>query len=316
LQHNASTIYNNIFNKPDKNRIANLRYNLSNANIGLFSGSNEPDNAKSVLFNEFVENNPNTVRLKKDFINTKDTLLGDKKIPISNIHNFYGIEDGKFKVGNIGEFDDNTTIVPIRSKDILIDSLSYNPKTKSEAVSISRDEISKFRKDREKLNDLFLKEHKESATKKPNPILWDKTFGTDMYASKDSLEKYYPKEYSMIDATNKKIMASRNQSNTNAFEYFYKGVKLNQKPINDVIRSGKFLLNSPETDNSTFYSLNNDYVRAKELQDYIKKNKVARPIMVDNGRYRNYILDNKEDKFGRYGSMDYMRDNQNVFYTK
>lgn len=74
------------------------------------------NNISSILTNEFVENKKNTIRRKKDFINTSDTLLGDKKIPLSKISTYYGIEDGKLKVGPLSIFNDSTIVVPNRIK--------------------------------------------------------------------------------------------------------------------------------------------------------------------------------------------------------
>lgn len=75
------------------------------------------DDVSSILTNDFVESkNSNLIRKKEDFINTKDTLLGDRKIPLSKISTFYGIENGKLKVGPLSIFNDTTTVVPNRAK--------------------------------------------------------------------------------------------------------------------------------------------------------------------------------------------------------
>lgn len=87
---------------------------LSNKNVARIKSNTK--NVNSILTNEFVEHNDNTVRLKKDFVDTKDTLLGDRKIPLSKISTFYGIEDGKLKAGPLEIFDDSTTVVPNRAK--------------------------------------------------------------------------------------------------------------------------------------------------------------------------------------------------------
>jgi hypothetical protein len=76
---------------------------------------NSPNN-KSILFNDFIEEKKNTIRKKKDFVNTTDTLLGDKNIPLSKISTFYGIENGKLKAGPLSSFNDTTTISPNRAK--------------------------------------------------------------------------------------------------------------------------------------------------------------------------------------------------------
>lgn len=75
------------------------------------------DDVSSILTNDFVESkNSNLIRKKKNFINTKDTLLGDRKIPLSKISTFYGIENSKLKVGPLSIFNDTTTVVPNRAK--------------------------------------------------------------------------------------------------------------------------------------------------------------------------------------------------------
>lgn len=75
-----------------------------------------PNDKGYVLFNEFIENNNNTIRQAKDFINTTDTLLGDNKIPLSNISLFQGVENGRFKVGPIESFNSDTYVIPVRNQ--------------------------------------------------------------------------------------------------------------------------------------------------------------------------------------------------------
>ena len=72
---------------------------------------------KGVYFSDFVEgDNPNQIRPAREFRKTADTLVTDKHIPLSRISRFYGIEDGKIKVGGIGNFNDSTVVVPVRNK--------------------------------------------------------------------------------------------------------------------------------------------------------------------------------------------------------
>lgn len=126
-----------VFNQDNRlYQLAQYAYNYLKGKFFPFSGSavidlnnknvariqQDDQNIESILANEFVESNKNTYRRKKDFINTTDTLLGDKRIPLSKIRTFYGIENGKLKAGPIDSFNDTTTIVPNRAK--------YTPKFK------------------------------------------------------------------------------------------------------------------------------------------------------------------------------------------
>lgn len=87
---------------------------LSNKNVSRIKGDTK--NVSTILTNDFIEKRHNTVRKKKDFVNTRDTLLGDKRIPLSKISTYYGIENGKLKAGDLSIFNDETIIVPNRTK--------------------------------------------------------------------------------------------------------------------------------------------------------------------------------------------------------
>lgn len=88
--------------------------NLSDKKVSTINKNTK--GVKTILANDFVEKNKNTIRKKKDFINTTDTLLGDKKIPLSRIRTFYGVENGKLKAGDLSTFNDETVVVPNRIK--------------------------------------------------------------------------------------------------------------------------------------------------------------------------------------------------------
>lgn len=95
-----------------------LNLDLSDRNVLVANGPKMP-NAEYILTNEFDERkNRNNIRKAKDFINTNDTLIGDKNIPLSKITKFYGVEDGKLKAGNITDFKENTVVAPNRAKDV------------------------------------------------------------------------------------------------------------------------------------------------------------------------------------------------------
>lgn len=89
---------------------------LSNKNVSRIN--KDTKNVESILTNDFLEKRSNTVRKKKDFVNTTDTLLGDKNIPLHDISTFYGIENGKLKAGDLSIFNDTTTVAPNRTKNV------------------------------------------------------------------------------------------------------------------------------------------------------------------------------------------------------
>ena len=85
---------------------------LTNRNMD-FAKVNETADGQMILGGEFIENANNTVRKAKDWLSATDTY-SDKEYPSKTIQSFYGIEDGKFKVGKASDFESNTEIVPRR----------------------------------------------------------------------------------------------------------------------------------------------------------------------------------------------------------
>lgn len=80
------------------------------------SNVNTKSKVNMVLANEFVETKyKNNIRKAKNFKHTTDTLIGDRRIKLSNINKFYGIENGKLKIDNIDNFSDETTVIPVRN---------------------------------------------------------------------------------------------------------------------------------------------------------------------------------------------------------
>jgi hypothetical protein len=85
---------------------------LTNRNMD-FAKVNQTADGQMILGGEFIENTNNTVRKAKDWLSATDTY-SDKEYPSKTIQSFYGIEDGKFKVGKASDFNSNTEIVPRR----------------------------------------------------------------------------------------------------------------------------------------------------------------------------------------------------------
>ena len=71
-----------------------------------------------IYFSDFVEyENSNHIRPAVRFRHTEDTLLGDKKMPLSHFSRFYGVENGRIKAGRLDQFADSTIVLPVRNRD-------------------------------------------------------------------------------------------------------------------------------------------------------------------------------------------------------
>ena len=78
----------------------------------------ETEGVRGIYFSDFVEKeNSNHIRPAAGFRHTADTLLGDKRMPLSHFSRFYGIEDGRIKAGPLELFADSTVVLPVRNKD-------------------------------------------------------------------------------------------------------------------------------------------------------------------------------------------------------
>lgn len=108
--------------------------NLNDYNVQQVTKDNVSDNTLGILTNDFVEKNDNNEqRLAIDFKNTTDTKLGDHEIPLENISTYYGIEDGKLKVGPLEIFNDSTMVVPNRAKNVgKVKKVLYKPQEQTE----------------------------------------------------------------------------------------------------------------------------------------------------------------------------------------
>ena len=71
---------------------------------------------KGIYFSDFVEvENSNHIRPAAAFRETSDTILTDQRIPLSAVTRFYGVEDGKVRVGRLDQFRDSTVVLPVRN---------------------------------------------------------------------------------------------------------------------------------------------------------------------------------------------------------
>ena len=259
----------NKFNGDD----SGILLNLADKNVSRIMS--HTGDVETILTNDFIENNNNMVRKKKDFINTTDTLLGDKKIPLSKISTFYGIEDGKLKAGPLDIFDDNTVVVPNRAK-YVGKIKEYHPSVPDSKAFL--DAVQKG-----------IVEYNNSKGYEPNwlgKILGETPQATLLHNlrkeednTREGLKRASDRRMDIINNIREKY----SYLNDGALPYVV-------TENNDTIR-GYDLNASPK---ALFANENGDAVfvanprnHVKELNSYLQEHPMY-PVMVDNGRYASY----------------------------
>lgn len=239
------------------------------------------NNVESILGNEFYElRNPNTVRYKKDFINTQDTLLGDRNIPLSKINTFYGIEDGKLKVGDIDVFKDNTIIIPNRSK-------NYGKLSKI------------IVKEPYKIPKLTHKERKKAMEKSRRYVEFVKNniqqkYGIELSTRdiKDPLSiKDKEIQQHVINIRND-FYTGYTENPRDRYSSLY-GVTVNNDTIPIKINATPKVFFGNEQGNSIFVSNLVDQDILYKVNEFLKHNPSI-PIMIDNGRFSHFTLNPTE----------------------
>jgi hypothetical protein len=191
---------------------------ITNKNMD-FARVNEIKDGTVIIGGEFIESSNNTVRKAKDWLRAEDTY-SDKNYPSDKIESFYGVEDGKFKVGKAKDFKSETQLVPRR----------FGAKNISKAV----------------LNGV---------------------------------------EMRLLD--NKGQPIYQNTPNT-----------------------GKFILYSPSTKKAAFIYITNGKRGVEEVNKFLKENKDAQYIHLDNGRYEFYGVNEQgltQQDFKNYYEQDINR---------
>jgi hypothetical protein len=191
---------------------------ITNKNMD-FARVNEIKDGTVIIGGEFIESSNNTVRKAKDWLRAEDTY-SDKNYPSDKIESFYGVEDGKFKVGKAKDFKSETQLVPRR----------FGAKNISKAV----------------LNGV---------------------------------------EMRLLD--NKGQPIYQNTPNT-----------------------GKFILYSPSTKKAAFIYITNGKRGVEEVNKFLKENKDAQYIHLDNGRYEFYGVNEQgltQQDFKNYYEQDLNR---------
>lgn len=244
---------------------------LSQQNVSRITGDSK--NIKTILANDFVESSDDAVRRKKDFVNTADTLLGDRQIPLSNISTFYGIENGKLKAGPIDAFDDTTTIVPNRAKNIG-KIIYYNPATPpTEAYKAAvQDGIREYNNQHGYQPSFQQKLFNGGIPFVTEPLPWGVLSRNVGPAKAAEISEQIGKRYKRLGSGNPGY-AITESGDTIA------GYKFNAQPK---------ALFANESGNAAFVSNLRNPKNLAKLNAFLAKNP-SYPIMVDNGRYGFYL---------------------------
>ena len=232
---------------------------LSNKNVSRINSNTE--GVKTILTNEFVEgDNRNTIRKKRDYVNTQDTLLGDRNIPLSKISTFYGVEDGKLKAGSISQFKDETVIVPNRAKNI----------GKIKKIIFNEDKY------KERLEELLNYTNKNFGYK---PGLIQKLIPPLNDPRITLIANRGLRGYKILKEAERDVASwVPPQAITE------KGDTINLPNLNATPK----ILFANEQGNAAFVANLSNQENLKKLNDFLSRNP-AYPIMVDNGRYSAYM---------------------------
>lgn len=310
-KQNVTALYNTVVRRVFGNEGNFDMLDLSKDKLSRITS--DTDNVDKILANEFVEKNFNTIRKAKDYINTNDTLLGDKKIQLSKIKKFYGIENSKLKVDDIQNFDSNTEVVPVRTKGVskikeIIIPEKYIPTERDKTLQDAYQSI-------------YLDKLKQIADKyvpsakvpwyMPGKVDAPKVdqYYDKIKNSKAPQDQEFIKEY--LSITNWK---------KDKFRDLYK--KMNDTPKyvttdNDTVHIPRSIskfktIFADEYGNSVF--VNNLRDANKEELQKLNKNLQSNPkypITIDNGRYMHYQKQN--GNYTTYTATDFWRDPKSLY---
>lgn len=87
--------------------------NINNNKVD-FNRFNQYKKANTLIGGEFIEGNSNNIKTAKEWKNSQNELIGDSDIVTKDVKSFYGVEDGKLKLGSIKDFNPNTIVVANR----------------------------------------------------------------------------------------------------------------------------------------------------------------------------------------------------------
>lgn len=288
---------------------------LTNKNVSRITPNT--DNLTAIYGNEFVENNANNIRTRKQFEETTDTLIGDKRIPLSRISNFYGIENGKLKAGDLSTFDENTVVIPNRAKKTgKIKEIIFTEPLSEHKI----DSLRRVNRQEQSAYHMRLKEFADSlgmdyGSNKFTQLFYGSPYSNllDRYrkAIRNDSDQEFVKKYNELKKMSPRQMEALNQLRHGNISYVTES--------NDTIRMANTAMPAfnktiyaDELGNSLF--VNNTKNLSKEQQDYVnEKLKVTPmyPILIDNGRYQHYQTE--FPNYNTYTSFDFNRDPKNMY---
>lgn len=302
FKHNANAVLSAVKRKISGNEVYDADViDLTNKNMQRITPSTS--NVNSILSNEFVEDNPNNIRKAQDFRNTTDTLIGDKKIPLSKISQFYGVESGRLKSGNLQNFNDTTTVVPVRNKNIgkVIEYIPRKQITEDDErwLGISKKALDLSYKS---LADKYKLDYGNNYITR---LIYGSPYSqVEEYSrTNKDLEKeinfYKDRHYARV----------QNIRNNGAKVITQEGDTIPISRVNINAR-GKILF-ADETGNSVFVNNLSKLNEGQITQLNENLSKGLYPVKVDNGRYEHYQTSNPN--YNTYTALDFYRDPKSLY---
>lgn len=245
---------------------------LSNSYLSRITPQSK--NIQTILGNQFVQEvSNNTIRPARYFKQAgADTLLGDNRVPLRNIRYFMCVKDGKLKIGKLSDFNDDDVVIPVWNKTEPVYSFDDG---------IGVDSVYAARRNYDRLNNEYESLSDESS---PNQAKLD-SIGADIWRNQQYMDRTVVPIYHGANG---------------------------DVPIPD--NGQKSLLVSPNGNAMFLNSSKAGYFNAEQsgaINDFLKRNKYAYPIMLDNGRYELYTTrqnnESDEDLYNRYVSEDFWR---------
>ena len=267
----------------------------------------------AIYGNEFIENSADNIRTKRQFQETTDTLIGDKNIPLSNISNFYGIENGKLKAGDLSQFEDETIVIPNRAKKTgkIKKILFHNSEERQKFYE-------KQKADVKESQDAMIQLANEYGLGFDNEILDNLLFTRVFGNGQKEFNRRTKQGGNASDAFVERWKKARNA-------FFIARDKRGMGNASVITESNDtiplFDINIPDRNKTMFADeyghamfVNNLYRLNEQQQNDVNvllEQYPMYPILIDNGRYQHYQTEHPDYK--TYTSYDFKRDPKNVY---
>lgn len=270
--------------------------NLSDQNVERISPTTK--NVASILGNDFVEwgNKTPSFREASFFKKNQNKVIPGTRIPINNITTYYGVEDNRLKAGSLNKFQENTIVVPNRSK-YIGKVIKVIPPQKYEDPNYNA---------REQAFEQYNQEHGLNESKFKEFIKYGRAFkGAPSWKTqlrlpydefvkvRDSIEMIYP--YPELLSTHDPLYITT------------QGDTIKESDLGIV---GPKYLFADEKGNAVFINKLNEN-NADSLNTILNKTPMY-PILIDNGRYQHY--NTKNPSYYLYTINDFYR-NPKLMYV-